>query len=95
LAALYDLVERVDALARSVEALTLPDDAHPTPRTAAAIAAHLADTSRALAGMASGWRLHLPDQYAQHAARRLSTELCLSLVQLAAIERRKGIPDDQ
>jgi hypothetical protein len=94
LPALYDLIERVDAVAQSLEELTLDEEveaAPSAPRTAASIATHIANSSRALVGVTSGWRLYLPDLHAQRAARRLSTELCRSLVQLAAIERQ-GIP---
>lgn len=85
----FELLDRADSLVRSIEVLTLVEgEATPPPRTAAAIAAHVADTSRALAGTAAAWRNYLPDLHAQSAAVRMTSELSRSLSALAALERQ-------
>lgn len=94
----FDLLDRVDTLARAIQVLTLVDgEATPPARTAATIAAHVANTSRSLAGTAAGWTNYLPDLHAQNAAVRMTSELARSLAALAALERQnpKEFPDDQ
>jgi hypothetical protein len=91
---LFLLVERTDSLARAAEELTLPDDAEPKAQTAEAIAARASDTCRALVNLTAAWRRsYLPDRAAQQDARRLSNELSRTLMQLAALERRKETTD--
>lgn len=85
----FDLLDRADSLARAIEVLTLVDgEATPPPRIAANIAAHIADTSRALTGTTAAWRHYLPDLHAQNAAVRMTSELSRSLAALAALERQ-------
>jgi len=85
----FDLLERADYLVRAIEVLTLVEgEAAPPPRTAANIAAHIADTSRALTGTTAAWRHYLPDLHAQKAAGRMTSELARSLAVLAALERQ-------
>lgn len=91
---LFDMIERLESVARALQQLTLPEDATPPPPcTAASLAARVADAGRAVTSLTAGWRQHLPDPNAQQDALRLSNEICRRLVQLAAIERRKETTD--
>lgn len=91
---LFDMIERLESVARALQQLTLPEDsAPPPPCTAASLAVHVSDAGRAITSLTAGWRQHLPDPNAQQDALRLSNAICRSLVQLAAIERRKETTD--
>ena len=92
---LFDMIERLESVARALQQLTLPEDsAPPPPCTAASLAVHVSDAGRAITSLTAGWRQHLPDPNAQQDALRLSNAICRSLVQLAAIERRKETTDE-
>ena len=75
---------RVDLLAHSLARLGLVDAEPATARSAGAIAAEIANASRALHTISIGFRSHLPDAPALHAVQRLAIQLQRSVAVLRA-----------